>query len=100
MQVMILALDGPDSADRRAAARPAHVAGVRELARGGHLLDGGAVLDAEGRVVGSLLICEFPDAAAVDAYLKSEPYKTQGVWLDVQVRPVARVDVSALAASE
>ena len=29
---------------------------------------------------GSVLVVDFPDRAAVDAYLSSEPYVTEHVW--------------------
>ena len=55
MQFLITAYDGEDeaAASRRAAARPAHLEGARELLAGGHLLIGGAILDSEANMIGS-----------------------------------------------
>ncbi len=34
---------------------------------------------------GSLLVVEFVDRAALDAYLAHEPYVMEGVWQDIEV---------------
>ena len=34
---------------------------------------------------GSALVMEFPDRAAVDEYLKNEPYVSEGVWERIEV---------------
>ena len=34
---------------------------------------------------GSALVMDFPDRAALDAYLNSEPYVAEGVWEKVEV---------------
>ncbi len=42
--------------------------------------EGGAILDDDGRMIGSATIVEFPDRAAVDAWLARDPYVTGKVW--------------------
>lgn len=44
-----------------------------------------ATLDGAGQPNGSLLITEFPDRAALDAWLAQEPYMQQKVWQKVLV---------------
>ena len=51
------------------------------------LIVGGAILDDGGRMVGSSCIVEFPDRAAVDAWLATDPYVTENVWQKIEVRP-------------
>ena len=34
---------------------------------------------------GSVLILDFPDRAALDDYLRNEPYVTEGVWETIEV---------------
>ena len=34
---------------------------------------------------GSALVLDFPDRAALDAYLKNEPYVVEGVWEKIEV---------------
>ncbi|WP_242494967.1 YciI family protein [Salinicola tamaricis] len=42
-----------DALERRLSNRDAHLAGVRELAKQGKFLSGGAILDDDGKMVGS-----------------------------------------------
>jgi uncharacterized protein YciI len=48
---------------------------------------GGAILDEAGGMVGSAVIVDMPDRAAVDAWLARDPYVTGDVWRRVEVRP-------------
>lgn len=89
MQFLITAYDGKDeeAASRRAAARPAHLDGAKELLEAGHILIGGAILDDEGNMIGSSLIVEFEDRDALDQWLNNDPYITGDVWQQVTVQP-------------
>ena len=86
-QFLVIAHDGADgeAAARRAAARPAHLAGIETL--GAAVILGGAMLDAEGVPIGSTLVVEFPDRAALDAWLAADPYTVEDVWSRVSVVP-------------
>lgn len=92
MQYLILAYDGtdPGALDRRLAVRPRHLEVARAMADAGTLREGGALLDEEGRMVGSMAIVEFADRADLDRWLETDPYVTGGVWQDIQVRPYRR----------
>ena len=37
---------------------------------------------------GSVLILDFEDRAAVDDYLKNEPYVIENVWEKIEVKPL------------
>ena len=37
---------------------------------------------------GSVLVMEFENRAALDAYLTSEPYVTEGVWEKIEAEPM------------
>ena len=89
-QFMVLAYDGTDAeaAARRLAARPAHFAGIEPMVAKGEIVIGGAILDDAGRMVGSIVLAEFPSRAELDAWLAREPYVTGGVWRKVEVKPV------------
>jgi uncharacterized protein YciI len=89
MQFLIIAHDGTDEGalERRMAAREAHLVGARAMKAGGSMILGGAILDDDGRMVGSSCIVEFPDRAAVDAWLAADPYVTGDVWRKIEVRP-------------
>ena len=92
MQYLILAYDGtdPGALDRRLAVRPRHLEVARAMADAGTLREGGALLDEEGHMVGSMAIVEFADRADLDRWLETDPYVTGGVWQDIQVRPYRR----------
>lgn len=93
MQFVVTAFDytDADALDRRMAQREAHLAGVRKLIMEGRFLSGGAILDDDGRMIGSTLHLDFPDRAALDAQLQSDPYVAGKVWEKIEVRQVRLV---------
>ncbi|HET9037076.1 MAG TPA: YciI family protein [Myxococcaceae bacterium] len=95
MTFLIVAHDfrDPDALSRRMEQRPAHVDSVRRMKAEGTFLEGGAILDGEGRMVGSMLLVEFPSRSEVDAWLARDPYVTGQVWEHVTVRPFRRVQL-------
>jgi len=80
---MIKAYDGEGMLAKRMEVRPRHLEGMNRLGR--HIVCAGGLLDAEGKMKGSVLILDFPDRAAFDAYLENEPYVTEHVWDKVEV---------------
>ena len=88
-QFFVLAYDGtdPDAPARRAAARPAHLEGVRPRVERGEIIVGGAILDDAGAMIGSVVLAEFPSRADLDAWLARDPYVTEGVWQRIEVKP-------------
>ncbi len=89
MQFVVIAYDGSDAGarDRRLAARPAHLENARRMKDEGMLLTGGAILDDQGAMIGSVLVVDFPSRPAFDAWLASDPYVTGDVWRKVEARP-------------
>lgn len=83
----------PGALDRRMAVRPAHLAYVRQLKEKGQFLLGGALLNPEQAMIGSMLILEFETEAALQHYLKTDPYIVEGVWENVDVKPFRQADV-------
>ncbi len=83
MQFIIKAWDGAGMLDRRMAVRPRHLEGMKKLGR--RIICAGGLLDEAGKMKGSALVLDFPDRAALDAYLKEEPYVTEGVWQKIEV---------------
>jgi uncharacterized protein len=90
LQFLIHAFDGTDAGaiDRRMAARPAHLEYMKAFKATGNYVIGGAILDAEGRMIGSSVILQFETAAEFDRYRENEPYILGGVWQDIKVFPV------------
>ena len=89
MQFVIIARDGadPEAPARRQAVRPTHLEGIRPFVERGNILIGGAILNEGGTMVGSMLMAEFPTRGELDAWLTGDPYVTEGVWQEVEVRP-------------
>lgn len=87
MQFLILAYDATDvkALERRMKAREAHLACIEKYRKNGHIHMGAAILDDEGKMVGSCIIAEFPSVEELDAWLAEEPYVVQKVWEEVGV---------------
>ena len=83
MQFLIKAYDGIGMLEKRMAVRPHHLEGMKKL--GKHIICAGGLLDGEGKMKGSALILDFPDRAALEEYLKNEPYVTEHVWEKIEV---------------
>jgi uncharacterized protein YciI len=91
MQFMVLAYDGKDThaLDRRLAFREQHLALVDRLAAEGTMLFAAAILDTDDdKMIGSMLVMEFPSRAKLDAWLEIEPYVTGDVWGEIEILPV------------
>ena len=88
-QFLVLAHDDddPEAPARRQQARAAHFDLIRPMAAAGEIKAGGAILDEAGGMTGSAVIVDFPDRAALDAWLARDPYVTQGVWRRIEVLP-------------
>lgn len=98
MQFALICRDAPDALERRLAVRAEHLDGVHRLKRESTILDGGAILDDDGRMIGSVVLCEFPNRAALDVWLLTEPFMCEGVWEHVEVLRFRRVDWEQSAA--
>ena len=89
MQFLLIAYDGtdPDALDRRMKVREEHLRKIEGLKKEGKFLVGGAILDENGKMAGSMLVYDFPDRQALEDRLKDEPYLTGGVWERTEIRP-------------
>ena len=89
MQFLLTAYDGTDgeASGRRLSARPEHLDKIRELKNSGEFLYGGAILDDNGNMIGSMIVYEFPDRKTMDECLKDEPYVYSGVWKKIEIVP-------------
>lgn len=86
-QFLLTAYDAtdPEAMNRRMAAREAHLANIADYKARGHMHMGAALLDEEGKMIGSAIIAEFPTRAEFDAWLMQDPYVTGKVWHEMQV---------------
>ncbi len=97
MLYAIFGQDVPDSLEKRAAARPAHLARLKALQDEGRLLLAGpfpsvdAVDPGVAGFSGSLIVAEFASLAAAQAWADADPYIVAGVYAHVAVRPFKKV---------
>jgi len=89
MQFLLIGYDGtdPEALNRRMMVRAKHLEKIEQQKNKGECLVGGAILDDDGKMIGSMLIYEFPDREALEEKLKDEPYFTRDVWQKVEIRP-------------
>jgi uncharacterized protein len=89
MQFIVVAYDGddPGAPERRMRVREEHLRKIEELKKTGEFLFGGAILDDNGKMIGSMIVYEFPDRQALDERLRDEVYITHDVWKKVTIHP-------------
>jgi len=94
-QYLVTAYDFTDAEafDRRMAARPHHVDGAKALKANGNLVVAGAMLDDEGKMIGSTMIVQFETLEELEAWKNADPYITQRVWESVDVKPFKVADL-------
>ena len=87
MEFLVIASDNAAAGALRQKVRPYHIAAANQTVADGNMLIGGAILDADGAMVGSMTVVSFPTRLAFDAWLRSAPYMRAGVWDKVTVHP-------------
>jgi uncharacterized protein YciI len=89
MQFLLIAYDGtdPEALNRRMKVRGEHLEKIDVLKNSGDCLLGGAILDDNGKMIGSMIVYELPNRNALKEKLKDEPYFTKGVWQKVEIQP-------------
>lgn len=87
---LVVARDGTDNEApaRRIAARPAHFAAAKPMIESGEMVKGGAILDDDGKMIGSAMMVNFKSRAELDAWLTTDPYKVEDVWRTIEVTPM------------
>lgn len=97
MLYAIISEDVSDSLPRRAKAREAHLARLKQLADQGRLVLAGPhpALDTddpgEAGFSGSLVVAEFPSLDAAQQWADEDPYMEAGVYERVTVKPFRQV---------
>ena len=91
MQFLLIAYDGTDgrAMERRLAARPEHLRMGKELHETGKWLYAAGILDDEGKMIGSMIVCDFLSREEMDRrWLSREPYITAKVWQKIDIQRV------------
>jgi len=94
-QFLILADDFTDSdaLNRRLAVRETHLTRMRAERPKGNFELGGAKLDAEGKMVGSMLVINAANEEDAWEWIKQDPYVTGTVWNKITVTPFRLANV-------
>ncbi len=89
MQFLLIAYDGTDSEalERRMNSREEHLEKIAPLKKAGKFLSGGAILDENDKMVGSMILYETADREELDRLLLNEPYIYNKVWERIEIRP-------------
>jgi uncharacterized protein YciI len=82
-----------EALQRRMNVRPHHLDGAKALKQGGNYILGGALLNDQGNMIGSVMILQFETEEGLEAWEKSEPYIIQKIWESVDVKPFKVADV-------
>ena len=89
MEFLIIGLDRADAGDLRNRLRTPHLEFVSDKQH--HIKFGGPILSDDDRMVGSVLILDFPTRADLDAHLAEDPYFTSGLFEAVFIRRTRQV---------
>ena len=85
MLFVVTAFDRPGAGPLRTRHRPAHLDYLKGKAS--QIRAGGALLDPEDQPIGSMMIIEAADQAAAEALVAGDPFRREGVFERVEVRP-------------
>ena len=88
-QYLITAYDytDTDAFQRRMNVRPHHLDGAKELKETGNYVLGGAMLNEEGKMIGSVMVLQFENEEELKAWQQREPYITQKIWETIDIKP-------------
>jgi uncharacterized protein YciI len=89
MQFLLLAYDGtdPEALQRRLNVREEHLKRISLLKSSGEFLFGGAILDNNGKMIGSMIVYDFPDRQSLEERLQDDPYLKGKVWEKTEIHP-------------
>ena len=88
-QYLITGYDYTDDGalQRRMNVRPHHLDELKVLKEKSNYILGGAILDDDGKMIGSVMIMQFETEEELEAWKQSEPYITQKIWESVDIKP-------------
>ncbi len=80
-QYLVTAYDYTDDGalERRMGVRPHHLDAAKEIKEKGNYIMGGAILNEEGKMIGSVMILQFESEDGLAAWQQGEPYITQKI---------------------
>jgi len=88
MQFIVIAYDGIDdkAIERRKAVREDHLKNAKEMFDSGKWLYAAAILDDAGKMIGSMVMCDFVSREELKKqWLNREPYVLGKVWEKIDI---------------
>jgi uncharacterized protein YciI len=85
MNFAVVRRDKPNSLALRMSERPRHLEYLKTVLD--KIAYGGALLDDEGKQIGSMLIIDVPDQAAAEAFAIADPFVDVGLFASTSVQP-------------
>ena len=94
-QYLVTAYDytDADAFQRRMNVRPHHLDGARELKANGNYVIGGAMLNEDGKMIGSVMIIQFETEEELQTWQQNEFYITQKIWESYDIKPFRVAEV-------
>ncbi|PIE61067.1 MAG: hypothetical protein CSA29_05285 [Desulfobacterales bacterium] len=92
MQFIVIGRDGTDekALERRMAARQGHLDTAKKMHESGNWLYAAAILNDDGKMAGSIIVCEFDSEAALHKeWLDNEAYVKGNVWETIEIKAAA-----------
>ena len=88
-QYLITGYDYTDEGalDRRMNARQQHLDGAKRLKHSGNFVLGGAMLNDDGKMIGSTLVLQFESDSELQVWKETEIYILANVWETVDIKP-------------
>ena len=89
MQYLLIAYDSKDdqALERRLQAREQHIKLGDKLTEAGQMLFGTAIMDDHDKMIGSMLVLDFPTQDELNEWLEIEPYVVGNVWQQIEIQP-------------
>jgi uncharacterized protein YciI len=85
MLFAVIRHDKPNSLSLRLSARPKHLEFLKTVLD--KIMYGGALLDDQGKQIGSMLIVDVADQAEADAFADNDPFVDAGLFASTSVEP-------------
>lgn len=88
-QYLIYAHDFTDNEaiERRMAVRPNHLEVVKKLKENNNFILGGAILNDDGKMIGSTMVLQFETEEEFQDWYQNEIYISGRVWDKIEVHP-------------
>jgi len=72
---------------RRMTVRQHHLDNLKHLKETNNYILGGAVLNDDGKMIGSVMIMQFETEEGLEAWKQGEIYITEKIWESVDIKP-------------